>query len=411
MPSRHKVSFTQSPLAFPTSPIHRLASRLQDYLHFPNPYPLYVMIAALVGNYAQGRPIWLMLIGPPSCGKSELLNSLLSLARIIEGGAITGVGALLSASGKRDRAEDATGGLLREIGPRGALVIKEFTSILSLPAEAMRQLMAALREIYDGRWTRPVGTDGARSLHWEGKMALLTGCTQAIDRHRAMSAEMGERFLSYRFDLSDGWSESYKALDIANSEELTLRLQACIVDFAEDLGLDWDAPPELPELDSHARQRVIAFAQFAALGRSAVIRDPYTHEVIDVSVGEYPTRLALTLAQILRSLLFIGVNQPDSWRIIRKLAFDSLPSVRHVVLLALLSGQSRLSSIAKHIRVSETSVRHSLEELEIHSLVERTGADWELSGWSRRKLAEAMNGMPMSNGNGNGAKPTPIKPE
>lgn len=391
--SRTKVSFTDNPIAFPLSPIHRLASRLQDYLHFPDPYPLYVLIGSLVANYAEGRPVWLMMIGPPSCGKSELLNSLLSLPGIKEGGSITGVGALLSGSKKRDRNSSSTGGLLREIGERGALVIKEFTSILSLPSETMRSVMAAFREVYDGRYTRSVGSDGGNDQQWIGKMAVLTGCTESIDHHHQLIADMGERFVFYRYEHSDGWSETYKALSVSNSEQLSNNLQALIVQFADEIGLDWSCPPILPELDSHDKQRLIAFSQFSSQGRSAVIRDSYTKEVIQASIGEYPIRMALALSQLLRSLRYIGVDDNDAWRIVRKTAFDSLPGSRRMTLLALLNGQTATSTIAAHARVSQTTARRSLEELEIHNVVNRLDtAQWRISEWAHDRLKEACNG-------------------
>ena len=73
---------------------------------------------------------------------------------------ITSEGALLSASPRKSRARTATGGLLRQIGDHGILVIKDFTSIISANREIRTQVLAVLREIYDGYWIRNVGTDG-----------------------------------------------------------------------------------------------------------------------------------------------------------------------------------------------------------------------------------------------------------
>ena len=391
-PSR-KASFSSSPLAFAQTPINRFAAKVQDHLHFPDPYPLYVLMATLVANMALGRPVWLMLIGPPSCGKSELLNATLSLPGICEGGSISGLGALLSGSRRKDRARDSTGGLLRAIGDRGALVIKEFTSILSLPNETMRAVLGAFREIYDGRWTRQIGTDGGRDEHWEGKLALLTGCTEAIDHHHALVSDMGERFIFYRYEGSEGWSEAYKALGVTNSEALTSALQFLVCEFALDLGLDWDHPPELSALGNHDKQRLIAFSQFCGNGRSAVVRDPYTKEVLQASLSEYPIRLSVALGQILRSLRYIGVSETDAWAIIRKLAIDSIPGTRRLTLLALLNGHYGLSSIADALLVSHSTVKRSLEELVIHRLVEKTdAAQWAISTWARDRLLEGSNG-------------------
>lgn len=397
---RRKVSFTSSPLADAQTPIHQLAAKLQAYLHFPDPYPLYALMAALVSNYAEGRPVWLMLIGPPSCGKSELLNSLLSLPGLHEGGSITGVGALLSGSRRKDRTNDSTGGLLRHVGDRGCLILKEFTSILSLPNENLRSLLAAFREIYDGRWTRSIGTDGGSDQHWEGKLAVLTGSTEAIDHHHALISDMGERFIFYRYESSDGWSEAYQALSVNNAERLSETLRQLVAEFASDLGLDWSAPPDLAPLDSHDKQRIIALSQFAAHGRSAVIRDPYSKEITQASTGEYPTRLAMAFGQMLRSLRYIGVDDVDAWNIVRKCSFDSIPGSRRSTLAALLKQHTSTSSIAAEAKVSQTTIRRALEELQIHNMVERIDvASWAISDWANARLKEAMNGAGKRSGN------------
>ena len=43
------------------------------------------------------------------------------------------------------------------------------------------QVLAALREIYDGRWYRDVGTDGGRTLEWTGRIAVVGAVTTAWD--------------------------------------------------------------------------------------------------------------------------------------------------------------------------------------------------------------------------------------
>lgn len=393
-PGSRRASFSNSPLASPISPIHRLAAALQDHLHFPDPYPLYVMIAALVANYAIGRAVWLMLIGPPSCGKSELLQSILALPNTREGGSITGPAALLSGTRKKERGSHSTGGLLHEIGTRGCLVVKEFNSILSLPFESMKGVMAAFREVYDGSWSRPVGSDGGHSEKWEGKLAFLTGCTESIDQHQPILALMGDRFLYYRYEPSDGWSEAFKALGQEDSENLTQTLQALVSAFAEEIGLSWENPPELPVLDQHDKTRLIAFAQIAARGRSSVTRNTYTHEIIQASVGEYPTRLVKEFSQLLRAMRYIGVDDSDAWRIIGKCAFDAMPGVRRHCMMALFRGARLITKIADEVNVSQSTVRRALEELRIHHLVERDETGWEISTWMQERLREAVGSGP-----------------
>ena len=387
----HKASFSSSPLAHPRTPIHRLAAQLQNYLHFPDPYPLYAVVGSLVANCAQGRPVWLMLIGPPSCGKSELLNSLLSIPRVVETGNLSGVAALLSGVKRKDRHKDSTGGLLRACAERGAVVIKEFNSILSLPYETMRNVLGAFREIYDGRYTRSTGADGGQDLHWQGKLAVLTGVTAAIDNHHALIAQMGERFIFYRYPQSEGWGEAYQALLVEHSEHLSPTLQSLLSSFCDEIGFDWTSPPELPDLSEHDRRRIVAFAQIGAHGRSAVIRDSYTREVVQSSVGEYPTRLALAFGQLLRALRYIGADDEEGWRLIHKCAFDSIPGNRRRAVRSLMTGAHSTPDISVDMGVSQATARRSLEELEIHRLVARTSPhEWEISNWMKDKLREAM---------------------
>ena len=83
------------------------------------------------------------------------------------------VAGLLSGTPKKQRDKGAQGGLLRQIGDFGFIVLKDFGSILSMHTETRAEVLAALREIYDGAWTRHVGSDGGRTLAWQGKVGLL----------------------------------------------------------------------------------------------------------------------------------------------------------------------------------------------------------------------------------------------
>ena len=63
------------------------------------------------------------------------------------------------------------------------LLIKDFTSVLAQNKDARAEAMAALREVYDGDWHRPVGTDGGKVLTWRGKCGLIGGVTPALDQY------------------------------------------------------------------------------------------------------------------------------------------------------------------------------------------------------------------------------------
>ena len=66
----------------------------------------------------------------------------------------------------------------------------------------MSEMLDALREIYDGKWVRHLGTDGGKTLNWEGKLGLIFGCTEAYDSHYAVIGALGDQFLLYRLPTS-----------------------------------------------------------------------------------------------------------------------------------------------------------------------------------------------------------------
>jgi hypothetical protein len=65
------------------------------------------------------------------------------------------------------------------------------------------QIMAALREIYDGCWSREIGADGGRILEWRGRIAVVGAVTTAWDRLHAAVAQMGDRFVLLRMNSTE----------------------------------------------------------------------------------------------------------------------------------------------------------------------------------------------------------------
>src|SRR5262249_58839431 len=132
----------------------------------------------------------------------------------------------------RGKTADATGGLLRKLGDRGVLVIKDCTTILSMDRNAGAEVLAALREIYDGYWSRNVGTDGGKTLEWSGRLVVIGACTTAWDRAYAVISLMGNRFVLVRIDSEDedGREESglQSILNLGSSMTMRTELAAAV---------------------------------------------------------------------------------------------------------------------------------------------------------------------------------------
>lgn len=336
----------------------------RQWLHMPDTGALDAMLGTVAANRLEGDPVWMLLVGPPGGGKSELLNAVSKLSDSHPTGTLTEA-ALLSGTPKKEQDKGAKGGLLHSIGERGIIVCKDFGSVLSMHTDARSRVLAALREVYDGEWTRHVGTDGGRTLHWEGRVGLVGGCTPSIDRHHAVMGAMGERFTLYRLPKIDGKVQARAAMKHAGKER---QMRGELAQVAAEI-LDGLAEPQ--PLSDDEMDYLIDLAAFVVRARSAVERDGYSREIELVSEPEAPGRLIIVLARLLQGLDAIGCDRPTAFEVTTKAAMDSIPALRMTVLDALLEhGQLDTNQAAAAARHPSTTTRRALEDLVAHHLVD-----------------------------------------
>jgi hypothetical protein len=333
----------------------------------PDPLALFATLGVVAANRLEGDPVWLLVVGPPGGGKSELLASLVGLPDVHAAATLTEA-ALLSGTPKRERDATAKGGLLRAIGDFGIVVAKDFGSVLSMNRDARSLLLAALREVYDGAWTRHLGTDGGKTLHWSGKVGFIGGCTPTIDRHHAVMGAMGERFVLFRLPEQQASEQARRALAHAGREKAMRK------DLADAVrALFEDTPLEPPARSSEDSDRLVHLATFAVRARSAVERDPYTRDIELIPEPEAPTRLVIVLDRFLAGLHSIGLDTDTAWRVVTKAALDSVPALR-LNLLRLLAARDDTAAtpaIAEQLGYPTSTARRALEDLHAHGLVER----------------------------------------
>jgi hypothetical protein len=361
----------------------------QHWLHLPDPSPLYAVLATVAANRLDGDPVWLMLVGASGAGKTELLQPLAALSGVHLAAGIT-VPGLLSGTRKAEQDEAATGGLLHHIGDSGLLILKDFTSILSMHPAQRTELLAAFREIYDGHWTRHLGSDGGKTLEWRGRLGLIAGCTEAIDTHHAVMAAMGERFCQYRLPPVDAEAQARRAL-AGTGTESAMRTELAAAVRQLFASLDLAAPGD--SLSAADEGRLVALATLAARCRSAVERDPYSREIIQIYQPESPARLAKVLARLRIGLLALGVDPDLAWTILTKIGLDCMPTLRRLafdLLIAQPAGSPAMSTeaVAAALGYQQGTVRRALQDLAAqHVLHESRGgesgkaAEWAVTEW------------------------------
>ena len=241
-----------------------------------------VVLCAARAEKLPGDPPWVLNVAGSGCAKTETITPLGAAgARMVS--MLSGEAALLSGTPQNKRAEEATGGLLREIGSSGLLVIKDFTSVLSMHRDTRAKVISALREIHDGHWVRDVGTDGGMKIPWSGRIVIIGACTTAWDAHREVVASMGDRFLVVR-QRTDRLPAGRKAIGNHGSErQMREQLGAAVREtLARPLA---GAPPEigddgdagllaLADLVTRCRTRLSGTGRATPRGRTTWRRRP-----------------------------------------------------------------------------------------------------------------------------------------
>ena len=323
-----------------------------------------VVLAAAAVERLDGDPVWLLLLSGSGNAKTETVQALAGIGACVTS-SIASEGALLSGTSKREQTSQATGGLLRKLGDRGLLVVKDVTSILSMNKDMRAQVLAALREVYDGRWERNVGTDGGKTLTWEGRLVLIGAVTSEYDRHHAVIAAMGDRFALVRVDSNLGRLSSGRQSLRNVGAEVQMRAELATV-----VGRLLDRPDQAgTDLSDEVTEELLIVANLITLARTAVEKD-FKGEVLEAHAPEAPTRFAKMLGQIVRGGLALGMDTEHCMRLASRVARDSVNPLRLKCLLDVAAHPStRTSEVVTRTQKPRATVDRYLQELHILGLL------------------------------------------
>jgi len=281
----------------------------QRWLDLPDPGFIEILLGAYVANLIPGDPVWLLGVGPSSGGKTEPLLALTGLPHMHLVSTFT-EGSLLSGTPMKDKAKGAQGGLLRAVGPFGYFICKDFTSVLSMQDKIRMSTVAALREIYDGKWDRPLGIDGGRVLSWHGKLAMLAGCTDTIDSHYVLMAAMGQRFFMFRLPSIDAHAQAEKAFDTnAREQDMRADLRGIVARFFKGRTFGHMQPTASKPM----REHLIQLAMLTVVARSPVERDPRKRDITLIPDPEAPARAVKVIGKLWAALRAIGIPDQRAW--------------------------------------------------------------------------------------------------
>lgn len=340
----------------------------------------------------EGEPLWLYGIGDPGRGKSLVLESTLASPSCLYRTSVTHKAFI---SGFRNEGNDVS---LLNLLPGKALIVKDWSNVLSLPHVEQEQLVALLREAYDGKIIRNYGNNVYReyppadSPFKDCRFSVVAGVTKEI--HGRSHAGLGERFLKYEIPCTqaDNIRAMMAALDDSwKTHERQVHRAAAVSAF-----LNRNLPANLPVIPKWFKERLIAVSQFVGLSRSPVSR---TNGDLDYSPSpESGTRVAKQLLKFAHGIcLARNLSEADTecYRLIKKVAWDTAHGWRRELYRTLYDEEEHLNShqIAEISGLSLGTTHRQLHDMKALQMVtgRRNGKmmDWMLTPHARDLVTQA----------------------
>ena len=277
------------------------------------------------------RPVWLMIIGPGSVGKSAFyLQAASAYDPRVFSDEIT-IPGILSASN-----HGFGEGVLKKLGKRGLWLISDFTVMLNSSEDKRNALLGAWRKIYDGHYER--NADG-RKASWHGHIHVILACTNAIERFYRVHSDLGERFLQVRIEKQEFHPDLVKK--VANQAEHWEEFQNEIVAAAKRYLAN---TPDDAKVPFEFECQIMHWADFVSMGRTGTTRN-YKDEIVGVSAEEGTARAGQQLLGLVRAdamlqgQLEVGELQMP---LVRRVAMDCLPWARRAI-LSIMPADEKLS--------------------------------------------------------------------
>jgi hypothetical protein len=359
--------------------LDELIEHYRQLLHLPDPTAVLAALATAAANRLPGDPVWTLLVGPPSSGKTEIIDSLQLLPKAVSLSTVTKASLLSGRSG------GAGGLLLTHFGDgTGLLLVKDLTTILSEAAGARTEVLATLREVFDGHVARAVGTRDV-PLEWGGKIGFLAAVTEEIEQHRAVIGLMGERFVYVPMPNSVDFRSAI-AEQAARSGGRQPQMRAALAEAVRDFFATLD-PSIVPKIHKPDLAWLCAAADLASRARSPVIRESRNREIELVPEPELPARLVGEFTQLWRGLALIGANEDQARTVIHAALLGGIPKQRRNALGVLLAdeGGVRTVQVAVPTRTPEATIRRSLEDLAALGVVDSDQGErevWRADYWA-----------------------------
>ena len=345
-----------------------------------------VLFGSIIANRLEGDSLWLFLVAPPGGMKSELLMSVSKAPRIVATTSIT-PHALISGANFGAAGDPS---LIPKLDGK-VLVIKDFTTIMSMNALAKEEIFGVLRDAFDGKTEKRFGNGIVRS--YESKFGIIAGITHVVETLSGNNP-LGERFLKYRIRSAPGSGKEAIKRAIGNIR-VNDKMRAELLDVGKAaLDREFDGIPDIPD---GLVDRIVSLAQWVAMLRNIVSRDKYSGLIHFKPEHEIGTRLAKQLCKLAFGIaLFRGQTKVDEkvFEIVRRVGLDTCPSKVEAVVSSLVDlgvEWASTNEVADKTGFPIETTRYILQDLTLTGVCikeQGKGRGWALSDMVKRLIDE-----------------------
>ena len=341
--------------------------------------PLKIALAIIASsNFRQKVMLWLLFVGVPSSGKTEILRLFKHSMSVYFLDSFT-LNAFIS--GERETEKQKVHDLLPQINNK-CLIIKDWTVVFSLDERMTKKILGDMVGSYDEELTKFSTRRG--QITYDSYFSQLGAITPAtLNKHTNYLNMVGPRFIFYTMpDLNEEQEEqSFKNIFSQKDRKKTEReLSQLISAYIDLLSLN---SPIVKEIDDKYQQEFRVASRLMARGRGIVIMNAAIfekkegdniekiryYELEEVQI-EHPFRAIQQLILLAEYLAYVSNKEEitqEEMAIIKEVVISSMPAARSQALRVIINMggviTAKILAESDNFEKSTKTARRLLDEL------------------------------------------------
>ena len=306
-----------------------------ELLHEPNRMAIELSIIMMISNLFDTDPVWMFLVAPPSSGKTQVINGLKYLCQPYEetGYSLSSITTHSLISGMETKRGDPSV-FAKLDGKKATLIIKDYSTVTSMPEADKLEINAQLRDGYDGYTSKSFGNGVVRTYN-KLRFGLLAAVTDDIYNEAVTNQALGERFAKLNIGRTNDLAFAEGAMDKAlsddsrkdfkeNEDRCAKMVYSCVKNIMRRV----EEGATLPKLSPELQEAIKGVSLYVAAMRGVVSRDKFRRDYIkSAPYSETGIRFAKMMANIAaHNALMYGrpTATLEDLPLVRRIALDTI---------------------------------------------------------------------------------------